>query len=277
MPFYSIIVVCLNSGGRLADTVASVRAQTCTDYEIIIKDGGSTDESLKQLPQDEKTRVFCKKDSGIYDAMNQAVAEARGSYLLFLNTGDSLYNDKVLEEIATAIQTKNSIGSRMPDIVYGNLYHKALDTVIHASPQINDFTCYRNVPCHQSCFYHRSLFAERGYDLRYNVRADYEHFLWCCYEKKADIHYVPVIVAAYEGGGYSETKENRKLSARQHREIVVKYMGRGKADRYRLILLLTLAPLRSALAQSKRFSGLYNGIKTAVYRLKNNSKGMDSF
>lgn len=276
-PFYSIIVVCLNSGGRLADTVASVRAQTYRDYEIIIKDGGSTDGSLERLPRDEKTRVFCGKDNGIYDAMNQAVAEARGRYLLFLNTGDSLYANGVLEEIAHAIQTKEDSAKEMPDIVYGNLYHKALDTVIYASPQINDFTCYRNVPCHQSCFYHRSLFEERGYNPRYNVRADYEHFLWCYYEKKADIRYVPVIVAAYEGGGYSETKENRKLSARQHREIVVKYMGRGKANRYRLILLLTLAPFRSALAQSKRFSGLYNGIKTAVYRLKNSSKGMDSF
>lgn len=276
-PFYSIIVVCLNSGGRLADTVASVRAQTYKDYEIIIKDGGSTDGSLERLPRDEKTRVFCGKDKGIYDAMNQAVAEARGRYLLFLNTGDSLYASGVLEEIAHAIQTKEDSAKEMPDIVYGNLYHKALDTVIYASPQINDFTCYRNVPCHQSCFYHRSLFAERGYNPLYNVRADYEHFLWCYYEKKADIRYVPVIVAAYEGGGYSETKENRKLSARQHREIVVKYMGRGKANRYRLILLLTLAPFRSALAQSKRFSGLYNGIKTAVYRLKNSSKGMDSF
>lgn len=266
--FYSIIIVCLNAGQRLADTVASVRAQTYENYEIIIKDGGSTDGSPERVEQDNRTHVIIKKDNGIYDAMNQAVAEASGTYLLFLNTGDSLYDDSVLEKIANAVSLWKTDGEA-PDIVYGNLYHKALDTVINASPQINDFTCYRNVPCHQSCFYHRSLFAERGYNPRYNVRADYEHFLWCFYEKKADIRYVPVVVAAYEGGGYSETKENMKLSAGQHREIVVKYMGKGKADKYRLILLLTLAPLRSALARSKYFSGFYNGAKTAVYKLKN--------
>ena len=41
---------------------------------------------------------------------------------------------------------------------------------------MNDFACYRNVPCHQVCFYDAGLFAERGYDTDFRVRADYEHF-----------------------------------------------------------------------------------------------------
>lgn len=265
--FYSIIVVCLNSGKRLTDTVDSICRQTYENYEILIKDGGSTDGSLDRVQTSDKIRIFCQKDTGIYDAMNQAVIQAKGEYLIFLNTGDSFYNEYVLEEITDAILKRKQL-KNTPDIVYGNLYHKALDTVIYAAPQINDFACYRNVPCHQTCFYHKSMFAERGYYPKYSVRADYEHFLWCFYEKKADICYVPVTVAAYEGGGYSETKENKKHSARQHREIVVKYMGKRKADKYRTILLLTLAPLRSALAGSRSFSSLYNGIKTFVYRIK---------
>ena len=52
------------------------------------------------------------------------------------------------------------------------------------------------------------------------------------------------------------------------REIVVHYMGRRKADYYRLVMLLTLAPLRSAAAGSPRLSGMYNGVKTALYKLK---------
>jgi hypothetical protein len=100
------------------------------------------------------------------------------------------------------------------------------------------------------------------------VRADYEHFLYCYYEKKALIRYAPVIVAEYEGEGYSETKENRQLSKRQHREIVVHYMGRAKADKYRLIMILTLAPLRTVIAQNKYLSGIYNAVKTVLYKLK---------
>ena len=70
----------------------------------------------------------------------------------------------------------------------------------------------QNVPCHQVCFYNVRLFAERGYDVKYRVRADYEHFLYCIYDRKAEAVYVEMIVADYEGGGFSETRENRRIS-----------------------------------------------------------------
>lgn len=268
---YSIIVVCLNSGQRLYETLDSILRQTYQNLEVIIKDGGSSDGSVEKIAQqypDERVHVYTKKDNGIYDAMNQAVKLAKGAYFLFLNTGDSLYDETVLDKITHEIQGLER-KNKKTDIIYGNMYHKALDTIIYASPEINDFTCYRNVPCHQTCFYQRALFDERGYRAVYNVRADYEHFLWCYYERKAMITYVPVVIAAYEGGGYSETKENRKRSREQHREIVVRYMGRKKADRYRLVMLLTLAPLRSAIAESRYLSVVYNGMKSAIYKLKN--------
>ena len=271
--FYSILVVCLNPGKRIEDTLESVFRQTYTNYEVIIKDGGSTDGSKERVQQliekagmQEKARWIETKDTGIYDAMNQAISYATGDYLLFLNAGDDFYTDTVLSEVTKTAHQDS-------DLIYGNLYHKALDTVIYASPQIDAFTCYRNVPCHQTCFYKRSLFAQRGYEPKYNVRADYEHFLWCYFEAKAKMEYVPVIVAAYEGGGYSETKENRKRSAAQHREIVVKYMGKKQANHYRRIMWLTLAPLRSFLAESTVFSGIYNGIKNTVYRLIRKKEG----
>lgn len=84
---------------------------------------------------------------------------------------------------------------------------------MHSAPRMNDFACYRNVPCHQVCFYDAGLFAERGYDTDFRVRADYEHFLYCIYDRKAEAVYMPVTVAFYEGGGFSETRENRKRSA----------------------------------------------------------------
>lgn len=265
--FYSIIVVCLNAGERLHDTIESILQQKYINYEIIIKDGGSSDGSVEELQaavDDERMHIHIRKDNGIYDAMNQAVQLAQGEYYLFLNAGDSFYDETVLDKIAGEIER---LKNKKADVIYGNLYHKALDTIIYAAPEINDFTCYRNVPCHQTCFYHKSMFETRAYKPEYNVRADYEHFLWCFYEKKAKMWYVPVIVASYEGGGYSETKENKKCSARQHREIVVRYMGRKKADKYRWIMLLTLAPLRSAVADNKYLSGIYNGLKTAIYKV----------
>lgn len=267
---YSVIVVCLNAGQRLYETMDSIVQQRYDNFEVIVKDGGSSDGSVEMLEkryQDERIHVYTTKDNGIYDAMNQAVKLAGGEYLLFLNTGDCFYDADVLGKITYEIQNLKKMGKEA-DVIYGNMYHKALDTVIYASPEINDFTCYRNVPCHQTCFYHHTMFDTRGYRPEYNVRADYEHFLWCYYERKAVISYVPVVIASYEGGGYSETKENVRRSKSQHREIVVHYMGRKKADKYRLVMLLTMAPLRSAIARSKYLSVVYNGIKTAIYKLK---------
>ena len=72
-------------------------------------------------------------------------------------------------------------------------------------------------------------------------------------------------VADYEGGGFSETKENLKRSKEEHKKITALYMSKGELLRYKAILLCTLAPLRTRLAQSRAFSGLYHKLTTALY------------
>ena len=154
-----------------------------------------------------------------------------------------------------------------PLIFYGNQYNQMQDTVVYSAPEINDFTCYRNVPCHQVCFYDYRLFAKRVYELQYKVRADYEHFLYSIYEENAKGISMPIIIASYEGGGFSETKENRKRSAMEHKEITTKYLGEAKVLKYRLIMWLTLAPIRTMIAESPALSGVYNGMKNGVYKI----------
>ncbi len=74
------------------------------------------------------------------------------------------------------------------------------------------------------------------------------------------------IIADYEGGGFSETKENRKCSAREHREITQQYFGAGECLRYRLAMLLSLQPLREKLASSPATAALYDKVKNRIYR-----------
>ena len=85
-PFFSIIVVCLNPGEKLLQTLQSIQKQEFRDYEIVLKDGGSTDGSLQKLyPEQLGLHVVTKPDRGIYDAMNQAVEEAKARFVFFLN------------------------------------------------------------------------------------------------------------------------------------------------------------------------------------------------
>lgn len=287
-PMFSILMVSLNPGDKLVETMKSVINQSYRDYEVVVKDGLSRDGSLGALRAyldeqgcQDRVRILEQPDTGIYDGMNQATQAARGEYLYFLNCGDAFASDQALAQAAEEIGRSAGQGTEpgkghkaspepgqdsCPRIFYGDIYDALRGQVVASNPHMDDFACYRNVPCHQACIYHHSLFAERGYEPGYRVRADYEHFLWCYFCGDARPQYIPVTLASYEGGGFSETPENRKRSAREHREITALYMGKGQRLKYRLILLATLAPLRTKMAESPVWSEFYNKCKKRLYR-----------
>lgn len=289
---FSIIVVCYNAGEKLQKTIESIRCQTEKDYEIIVEDGLSTDGSVEKLTPGKDLKVFREKDEGIYDAMNRAVSHASGRYLFFLNCGDYFEDDTVLarvrhhieidlkgqqcREAGVSLKGRPSVGEQEkqrnlpPRIFYGNIRERATGAAVMSNPKIDDFACYRNVPCHQACFYDRRLLKKRGFRTCYQVRADYEHFLWCYYKAHAKMRYLPVTVTSYEGGGFSETKENRERSAAEHRHIVRKYMSKGQIFTYQLIMLLTLAPFRTYLAQNPVTAEGYQRVKRMLYNRERN-------
>ena len=280
---FSLLTVCLNPGEKLRGTLESALIQTFQDFELIIKDGGSTDgslESVSDLLQDPRIRVVQKKDTGIYDAMNQAVQEAKGRYVYFLNCGDKLYDETVLSKVAKeAGEASSETGKEAPSetgetthgerfIIYGNVVWKEKQALITPPSKITGFTCYRNIPCHQACFYDAGLCKEKAFETQYKIRGDYEHFLWCHYRGKAVERYLSETVAEYEGGGYSESKKNQERSKQEHREITRKYMSKGELLKYRLIMAITLAPLRTKIAENPKLSGAYHKVLGFLYQRK---------
>lgn len=272
-PFFSVIVVCLNPGEKLQATLESISRQSFQDYEVIIKDGFSADGSLACIDRVLPGAVLVQeKDTGIYDAMNQAAEKATGSYVYYLNCGDFFYRDTVLEEMAAFIKESEAFAEQKPGIYYGNIYERLTGQQVSSNPKIDAFGCYRNVPCHQACFYSRELLTAHPFLTRYKVRADYEQFLWCYFrgreEKGVTFYYKDMVVADYEGGGFSETKENRRVSAAEHKEITAKYMSAALRLKYKAVLLLTLAPLRTYLAENEKTAGFYNRMKERLYTRK---------
>ena len=73
---------------------------------------------------------------------------------------------------------------------------------------------------------------------------------------------------AYEGGGYSESRENQARDREEHRLITEKYMKKSELARYRAMMALTLAPLRRKMAESRALSGLYHSMKDKLYGRK---------
>ena len=156
---FSVITVCLNPGEKLDATLASVLEQTFEDAEVVLKDGGSKDGSVERWKRENashpgfgRVRVLEEKDKGIYDAMNQAAAHALGEFLIFLNCGDVFPDKRVLERTAEVLAKEERMGTDMDSLVlYGDTYSEKNGVVIAAAPAISGFTCYRNIPCHQSC------------------------------------------------------------------------------------------------------------------------------
>lgn len=72
-------------------------------------------------------------------------------------------------------------------------------------------------------------------------------------------------VASYEGGGFSESRRNRKRDKQEHRQITRTYMGRGELFCYHVLMAATLGPLRRGLAESRVFSGAYHWLKEKLY------------
>lgn len=273
---FSIVTVALNPGEKLQETLDSVFRQTCTDYEVILKDGGSTDGSMDRWKsaadcRDDaasRVRFLEKPDKGIYDAMNQAVQQAEGDFVLFLNCGDVLADETVLERVAERIEGERlaeCAAGEPPLVLYGDTFRAGTKVRIASSPRITGFTCYRNIPCHQSCFYSMDLCRKKPYDLQYKIRADYDHFLWCFYRAGAKFLYMEFPVSSYEGGGYSENSENAERNRREHRSIVREYMSGPELFRYRAVMALTLAPLRRKMAESRLFAEIYHRLKKIVY------------
>ncbi len=278
---FDIIVVSFNSGERLRTTLNSIYGQDYWDYEVVIEDALSTDGSLSLLKEqgffenkhiNDRTQIFTEADDGIYDGMNKALSrlkssgeEDRHDYVMFLNCGDVLCDRQTLGKVADFISERESEGNEQPYIFYGDQFNEITQSVISSSPKLNEFALFRNVPCHQVCFYDRDLFAERGYDTVYRVRADYEHFLYCIYEKKTDAVHMDIIVSRYEGGGYSETMEGKEISAKEHIIITDRYMGKN-AKKYRFIMSVSGAGIRTKMAENPRYAGIYNRIKTGIYK-----------
>lgn len=241
----SIIIPTLNSVGCIGRCLASVREQTCLNYEVVIIDGGSTDGTLREIEEHALScpRVTWRsgKDRGIYDAMNKGVALARGDWLLFLGADDALYAPDVLDQITRHLSPDY-------DFVYGNTFSASASSWAEANViydgEFDDAKILERNICHQAIFYSRALFARYGgYNLSYKVLADWEFNLRIFRSVKKK--FVDLIIARFEGGGTSTVLVDHEFRLR-FPEIADRAFGlplRAAFYRQRLPNVVSLAEL----------------------------------
>ena len=199
----SIITINLNNVIGLRKTMDSLVGQTFCDYEWIVIDGDSSDGSKELLDTHQKqiTRFVSEPDSGIYGAMNKGAALAKGEYLLFLNSGDCLANNTVLEYFCTHHDNADYIVGY--SIQEGNaLSTKALNRSFSLKEEVY-FLCTGAYP-HQATFIRRTVFERVGlYREDKRIASDWYQTINALFMRNATVSHLPVLVAICEKDGIS--------------------------------------------------------------------------
>ncbi|MGI4021467.1 MAG: glycosyltransferase family 2 protein [Janthinobacterium lividum] len=192
----SIITVVFNAKETIEQTIISVINQSYNNIEFIIVDGGSTDGTIDIIKKyDNKIAYWISEpDSGIYDAMNKGVNLAKGKYIYFLGAGDSVLD--VLDQVAANFSNDNQI-------LYGNVYRTDFSKLYDG--KFSPFKLAVKNICHQAIFYPATVFKFYQYNLKYKIQADYELNIRCYGSKNFIFTYLPITIAKYEGGGYSDS------------------------------------------------------------------------
>ena len=259
---FSVITVCLNAGQDLLDTVDNTLHQSYENLEIIVKDGGSRDGSIEKLPKDPRIRFVCRQDTGIYDAMNQAVEEAQGDYLIFMNCGDRFYTADVLETVARVI------GEERAPLYYGKCYDRLTGQVRAYPKKLTRMTCYRTMICHQATVYRADILKQRKYDLTYPILADREMLWHLVCEKKVSPVYIDTVIADYQGGGESANEKHVQRNRADQQRLLDTYMPKSEQLKYRLLMALTFQKLRVSLSESPKYSKYYFRAVQTLYDWK---------
>ena len=194
----SIVTVVYNDQPGLAKTVNSVKLLDNIDYEHIIVDGLSSDETagyVNSLEGHHKYKIIQEQDNGIYDAMNKGISQADGNYIIFMNAGDIFPNANCLDLILPELNQDNVIvyGDSFEEHANGNWVYKTARDISKLS--------YGMFTHHQAIFYRRDL-CKGGYDLAYEIGADYK-FTASIYMDCQKYCYVKVPLCVFELGGAS--------------------------------------------------------------------------
>ena len=104
-PLISIITVTYNAAETIEETILSVINQSFDNFEFLIIDGGSTDDTINVIKKFQHKIDYWKSepDSGIYDAMNKGVKSAKGEFIYFLGGDDLLFNSNVLGDLCSVL------------------------------------------------------------------------------------------------------------------------------------------------------------------------------
>ena len=215
-PKFSIITVTYNASQVIEPTLRSVAAQSYRNFEYLLIDGASTDDTVAKAVGEgvEFAHIVSERDSGLYDAMNKGIALAQGDYLCFLNAGDSLYAPDTLERMVAALDGCDTL----PEVLYGETAEVDEERNFIrmrrlSAPEKLTWKSFKQgmLVCHQAFFVRRDVAP--FYDLKYRFSSDVD---WCIrvMKKSSKLVNTHTIIVNYLQNGLSLQNHRRSLIER---------------------------------------------------------------
>lgn len=217
----SIITVTYNRAHIIRDAIESVLRQRYEDYEYIIVDGASKDDTVEILKEYElkfegRMRWISEPDKGLYDAINKGIGMATGDVVGIINSDDFLCGNDTFSKIARAFEDSSI------EAIYGD------DRVVSANDVNKELRRTRSayfkrwmyriglMPGHQTFYAKRHLFDDLGYyRTDYKIAADFELMLRFMYINNVKAKYVPETIMTFRVGGVSTQLSNKMLINRE--------------------------------------------------------------
>ena len=226
----SIITINYNNAVGLRKTIDSVASQTYVNFEYIVIDGASTDESVNIIEEYAHKIDYwvSEPDKGIYNAMNKGICMANGDYIQILNSGDILASDNVVERMLAHLQITNDQlrvkGEPEVSILYGNMIKvdelgKVIGKSYYTPYSLLQF--YTSTLNHDCAYIKRVLFdaANYGlYDESLKIVSDWKWYLQAIGLGFVKPIYVDIDVTIFEAAGISET--NLDLRNQERRQVL---------------------------------------------------------
>ena len=228
----SIITINRNNKEGLQRTMESVLGgQTFDDFEYIVIDGASDDGSKEVIEhyQDRLAYWCSERDRGIYHAMNKGIAQAKGDYLLFMNSGDCLV-EGCLSKVFTQENDADFIYGNVIGCLHGN-------RLAYAPPHLSYKTLtfiqlYKSNISHQATFIRRRLFDNCPYTENYRIASDWEFFLKKIVLENCSTRYVDELICEFDVTGISSNPKYKAIHGKERTEVLKRYIPQRILDDY---------------------------------------------